>query len=580
MEFLSAVLPYLPIVGAVIVIAVLLLVMIKVVSGNEVLVVTGIGATKKVTKKVKMMRDGVEVEEEQVTYEPKVKIAGASLVIPFIQRAQKFDICVEKAEQKGDTMKTRDGVEVDIDWVISYAPNADTIETLQPAIRQFLDKQKPEIEDIIKNAVAGGVRAVISTMTPVDVMVGKDKLDEAVQKNISGQMAELGYKVQLYIQEVRDPKEATYYKDLAAEERESMRRKAANITAEANQAIRQKTAESEQQAQESELASKVAIAAKTRDTAVQEAGFKAETDKAQADAEVAGQLQMTERQKELATKEGEVAVVRNEQANRAAETEQTVKVTQAETVKKEQVIGAQADAERRKIEADAQAAVDEKAAEGRANAAKKDAAGQAEAVKLQAAADADKVRLAGEAEASAISARGKAEADAIRAKGLAEAEAESAKADALAKHDGVNLQVELAEIYRSMQVEVATNVGKVMASVGEKTTIYDFGGSSRGDGTGSTLTSFLGDLPRVLKQAGLSNEALNGETFNDTISKFVGSVVGPLGVLNKETRVIGEGSIKGGLEDGVTEDTDTADTGTSEEPVTNGSEVQPDGEEK
>lgn len=134
-QILATIIPILPWAAIIIFIIALLLLMVKVVTGNEVLVVTGVGATKKVTVKG-------DSDEEQVTYVPKVRIAGASIVIPVIQRARKFDICVEKAEQRDDTMKTKTGVEIVLDWGISYAPNADTVDSLLPCIRQFLDKDK------------------------------------------------------------------------------------------------------------------------------------------------------------------------------------------------------------------------------------------------------------------------------------------------------------------------------------------------------------------------------------------------------------------------------------------------------
>lgn len=540
MEFLTMLLPFLPIVVTIVIVCVVLALCVKVVSGNEILVVTGIGATKKTPRTVKVMRDGVEEEEVQIAYVPKIKIAGACVVVPFLQKARKFDVCVETFTKIGDTIKTVSGVEIDIDWGISYAPNAETVESVQPAVRQFLDKSKDEVRTILDNAVAGGVRAVVSTMTPEEVMVGKEKLDDQVQKVISAQMAELGYKVQLYIQEVRDSVGSTYLYDVAAKDREETRRTAANITAMANQDIREKSAAAERIAKEAELDSDVAIAAKGRDTAVQKAQFKAETDKAEADAEIAGQLQMTERQKELAVREGEVVVTKQEQANLAAEKEQAVKVTQAETAKKEKVILSQADSEKKKIEAEAAAAVAVKEAEGKATAAKTAASGEAEAVKVRAEADAEKIRMTGEADAKAISAKGLAEAQAIEAKGLAEAKAEKALADARAANDKVNFEIQKLEIERNAEIQVATSVATVMAKVGENAKFYDFGGKS-GE-SGNLLTDVLSSLPMLFAKTNLQNNALNGEDVTETLNKVINSVVSPLSALaekkEKETRII------------------------------------------
>lgn len=547
---LGAIAPYAPIIIGVIVLLAFLLTTVKVVTGNEVLVVTGVGATKKDTCEVKQPNGEME---KQVVYVPKIRIAGASFVIPVIQRARKFDICVEKADKYDDTMKTKTGVEIVLDWGISYAPNADSVETLQPCIRQFLDKDKHEIEEIIKSVVAGGMRAVISTMTPQDVMVGKETLDEKVQANISEQMEGLGYKVQIYIQEVRDAEDSTYYNDLAAEDRETRRRDAAKFTADAQREIREKEAIADQQATETELESEVAIESKRRDTAVKKAAFKAETDRANADAAIAGELQATERQRELAEKEGQVEVMRQEQNNLAAQKEQTVAVTRAETAKREQVIATEAEAATKKLQAEADAAVAKQAAEGRAEAAKASANGEAEAKKTRAAADAEAVRLnadaeaektrkIGEAEATAISAKGKAEAEAIAAKGKAEAEAARALSDAQAANDKVNFEIAKLEIERDTKIQIATNVASAMASVGEKATFYDLNGGGSGDG--DLLTRVLGNIPTLMKKANLENEALNGETVDETVNTMMQALVGPLSALAEKKQTVVTGTDK------------------------------------
>lgn len=550
-QILPVVLPFIPIVAIIVVVMLVLVLTIKIASGNEVLVVTGVGATKKVTKKVKVSRNGEMVEEDQVTYEPKIKVAGASVVIPFIQQSRKFDICVKKASKDNDTMKTKTGVEIVIDWSISYAPNADTIDTLQPCIRQFLDKKDDEIREIVMSSVAGGMRAVISTMTPQQVMVGKETLDESVQTNIAGQMAELGYKVQIYIQEVRDAEGSTYYRDLAAEDREKTRQNAATITAEADQTIRQKQALTEQAAKQAELDSEVAIAERERDAALKKASFKVETDQADADAAIAGELRTTERNRELTEKQGAVKVMEQEQAELAAKAEQTVTVTRAETAKRQAIIEAQAKSEQRQIDAQAAATVAETEAAGKAKAAQATATGEAEAakakaageaeaarlradgeaaaIKLKASADAERISTTGEAEAKAIEAKGLAEAAAIEAKGKAEAEAARALSDAQAANDRVNFEIQKLEIEAKAKVEIATNIATAMATVGEKATFYDFGGHTGAGDSSDLLTRVMSNIPQIFAKANLQNQALNGQPLPGTINDLMSALIGPLG---------------------------------------------------
>ena len=245
------------IVGGIILITVILFAMIKTAKGNEALVVSGVGATDKYGN-------------------PKIKRAGGRVVIPFIQKAKYFDLCVRTAKVEGDVTKTQTGVPIQIDWAVAYNPDVSSNESLQRAVCNFLDKNDKELERVILDVVSGGVRAVIAKMTPEEVMNGKDKLDDQVKESISAQMKDLGFNTILSIHEVEDAAGSTYYKDLAARDRETRRRDAANISAEAEQSMREKRAETDRIAQEKELDAQVAVAERQRDTDVKRAQFMAE----------------------------------------------------------------------------------------------------------------------------------------------------------------------------------------------------------------------------------------------------------------------------------------------------------------
>ena len=456
------------IIGAVIagtiLITILLFSMIKTAKGNEALVVSGVGATDKYGN-------------------PKIKRAGGCVVIPFIQKAKYFDLCVRTAKVTGDVTKTQTGVPIQIDWAVAYNPDVSSNESLQRAVCNFLDKNDKELERVILDVVSGGVRAVIAKMTPEEVMNGKDKLDDQVKESISAQMKDLGFNTILSIHEVEDADGSTYYKDLAAKDRETRRRDAANISAEAEQSVREKRAETDRMAQEKELDAQVAVAERQRDTDVKRAQFMAETAREQAKSQMAGELEQEAINQQLAEKQGAVMVTKAEQANRAAQKQQEVEITRAETAKRTTVINAEAEAERKKAEAageaeakkvsaagnaeaqkltaagEAEAAAVRKTreataaaearkteADGAATARKTEAAAEAEAVKVQADAEATATIAKGEAEAQAIAAKGKAEAEAIEAKGKAEAEAARALSDAQAANDKVNFELKKIEI--------------------------------------------------------------------------------------------------------------------------------------
>ncbi|MCR5572811.1 MAG: hypothetical protein K6F57_03495 [Candidatus Saccharibacteria bacterium] len=533
-NMLSVLINIVPFIVIAIIVIAALFAMIKTANGNEALVVSGVGATDK-------------------NGNPTIKRAGGRVVIPFIQKAKCFDLCVRTAKVEADITKTLTGVPVQIDWAVAYSPDT-TPEGLQRAVCKFLDKNDDQLEQIILDVVSGGVRAVISKMTPEQVMNGKDALDDAVKDQIAKQMEELGFEAILSIHEVEDADGSTYYEDLAAGDRENRRREAANITAQNNQQIRETEAETDRLAQEKELAAQVFVAERQRDTDVKKAQFEAETAREQARSQMAGELEQQVINQQLEEKKGAVAVMQAEQANRAALKQQEVEVTRAETAKRTTVISAQAEAERRKAEAagaaeaqkltaageaeadavrktrEATAAAEARKteAEGTATARKTEAAAEAEAVKVQAEAEATATRVKGEAEAAATAAKGKAEAEAIEAKGKAEAEAARALSDAQAANDRINFELQKIEIEQKTRVQVATSVATVMAELGKNAKFYDFGGGSKTEGGGDLLTSVLGRIPELFARANAENEAMNDEELTDTVKKIVASVAAPI----------------------------------------------------
>lgn len=534
--------------GAAIIIFIALFAMIKTANGNEALVVSGVGATDK-------------------NGNPKIKRAGGRVVIPFIQKAKYFDLCVRTAKVEGDITKTQTGVPIKIDWAVAYSPDISSNESLQRAACNFLDKNEDELRRVILDVVSGGVRAVIAKMTPEEVMNGKDKLDDQVKESISAQMKDLGFNTILSIHEVEDANDSTYYKDLAAKDRETRRRDAENISAEAEQSVREKRAETERMAKEKELDAQVAVAERQRDTDVKKAQFMAETAREQAKSEMAHDLEQESINQQLAEKQGAVAVTKAEQANRAAMKQQEVEVTKAETAKRTTVIGAQAEAERKQAEAageaeakkltaageaeaaavrrtrEAQAAAEARKteAEGAATAKKTEAAAEAEAVKVQADAKATATKAQGEAEAAAIAAKGKAEAEAIEAKGKAEAEAARALSDAQAANEKINFELQKIEIEQNTKVQIATNVATVMAEVGKNAKFYDFGGGGKQEGGGDLLTSVLGRIPQLFAKADAENQALNGEDLTKTVQKLVASIANPIKGQGSDSDKIADG---------------------------------------
>ena len=459
--------------------------------------------------------------------EPVYKVSGGSFVIPIFRQASYFDLCMLTVTADKDEIMTKTAVPIVINWTAQIRPDSENLEVLSKAIISFKERGSDGIKEDVKRTLAGCVLGTVATMSPEEVATKKEQFKQTVQETVADELKDMGLKlISLNIGEVTDNN--GYYEDIAATDREEKRKEAEKVKAMANQQIRQQTAESEKIAKQSELDTELQIAEKNRDNDLKKAAFKVETDKANADAEIAGELQRTIRMQEIAEKEGQVEVVRQEQANLAAIKEKEVIKTRAEAEKIQAEIKASEEATVATINAEAEAKVMEQKA-----------AGKAKAIKTEAEAEANATKIKGETEAEIISKRGMAEAEAIKAKKLAEAEGEKALAEARAGNDKVNFEIEKIKIENEARVQIATNMATVMAEVGKNAEFVNIGGSSNGV-NGNVLIDTLSQIPGLMKTLDVSNNALNGKSFNDSISDVVAAIADPLkglGLLSTSTSV-------------------------------------------
>lgn len=458
--------------------------------------------------------------------EPKIKVSGGSFIIPIIRKASFFDLCMLTVRAGGDEVKTKSQVPIIVDWTAQIRPDSEDVNILKKAIVSFKERDEATIKEDIKQTLMGAVRGVVAEMTPEEVQADKEAFKQKIVASATDELSDMGFRlVSLNVQEVTDNN--GYYDAIATIDKEEKRYNAEQKKAITEQQIRQQKAVSEKEASEAELMSKLAVAEKTRDNKIKEAQFKAETDRANADAEVAGELQKTIRNQEVEVQKGKVEVIRQEQANLAAEKAKDVEKTKAETEKVKAEIKAQEEAAVATINAQANAEVAEREAEGKAKAVEKEAQ-----------ANANKIRLEGETEADIISKKGMAEAEAIKAKKLAEAEGEKALAEARAGNDKVNFEIEKLKIDAQARVTIATKTAEIMAEIGKHAEFVNISNSSPAmpGSTGNVLLDTLKGVPALMKCLDAENMALNGKSFNDEARDLVSALVGPVkGILASDT---------------------------------------------
>ena len=472
---------------------------------------------------------------------PLVKVSGGSFVIPIFRKAQYFDLCMLTVTADRDEVKTNTAVPIIIDWTAQIRPDTSDIEgKLMKAIVSFKERGKDGIINDVRLTLTGAVRDIVASMSPEQVLKDKQAFTEKVKQIVSDEMANMGMElVSLNIQDITDKN--GYYDNMAAPDMEAQRQTAEITKAQVDQAVRQQKAESDKTAQHAELQAHLEVAEKKRDNDLKLAEFKKQTDTANADAEIAGELQKTKRRQEIAAEQGKIKVVEQEQANKAAEKEKEVIATRAEAEKQKKRIEAEAEANVKTIAADAEVQV----AERTANAIKIAAAAQAEKVLKEGTAEADVVRKKGIAEAEIKKAQGLADADVDKAKRMAEAdgtkaqlmaqaEGEKALADARAANDQVNFKLDSLRIEWSGRAEVAERIATVMAGVGANAQFINIGNGDSGNGaTGNVLLDTLRGIPELMKVLDVKNQALNGRPFNDEVNNLVKAIAEPIkGVLS------------------------------------------------
>lgn len=514
--------------------------------------------------------------------EPVIKVSGGALVIPIFRKASYFDLCMLTVTADSDEIKTSTAVPVVCDWTAQIRPCVSDPIKLRTAIISFKERGNQGIIDDVKLTLMGAVRDVVAAMTPEQILRDKEEFKKQIQSGVSDELDNMGLElVSLNIQDITDKNQ--YFDNIAAIDA-AEKRQAANIKkAEVDKITRQKQAvaqkeaeiaeaQSKQEAEVARMNAEQAEKEKRKETDMKLAQFKTETDTANANAEIAKELQTTIRQKEIEERKGAVEITRQEQANLAAEKEREVMITRAEAEKETRRVNAEAVANVKSIEADAKIQVAEreadaarKAAQGQADvdttkaaARVKVAQSDAEAIKKSAEAEATKIRAEGEAaayvakakaiaeaegkkadllaDAEGIKAQKLAEAEGVKANLLAQAEGERELAAARASNDKVNFEIEKLKIQTEAQIKIATAQAEIMANIGQNADFINIGGGNIPgiSGTGNILIDTLSQIPSLMKVLNTENMALNGRSVTEEVKDISKAIGAGLGALNKE----------------------------------------------
>jgi flotillin len=268
----------------------------------------------------------------------RVVTGHGAFVLPFFRKARFLTLAMCEAEV-AEKCVTQQGITLNVRSVIAFKVGNDN-ESVISAAQRFLSDQD-QMAVLTGRIFAGHLRSIIGSMTVEQIIRERQKLATEVLDGSKEEMARIGLTVDaLQIQSIDDDG-LGYISAMSAPHNAAIQQMAQIAQAQANQ----KSAEAEQESQRNQ-------AEFARQTAVVKAQYKAEVDKAQAQAAQSGPLAEAQAQRE-------VLAMRTELAQRAAELRQQELV--AEVVKPAEAeaervrILALADAEKMKIQAEAAA---------------------------------------------------------------------------------------------------------------------------------------------------------------------------------------------------------------------------------
>ncbi|WP_407319500.1 SPFH domain-containing protein [Isoptericola halotolerans] len=401
----------------------------------------------------------------------KVVIGGRTFVWPILQ--QGFAISLEQ-RQIGMTVEGVDAnrIKIAIKASINFKVRGDE-EGVRRAAQRFLSQQEL-LTEIIAESLEGSLRSIVGDMSIEEIISDRKGLSDRVVESTKKDLAEQGLQVDiLNISDISTPG-SDYLANLGRAESARARQVAEVSEAEAQRASEFAVIEAAEQ-----------IAERQKALDLKKAAIKAETDRAQAEADASGQLARAEQDRVVAQQEREAlsekARVEQErldiEVRKPAEAKAYAEVQEATARRDSENAATEAEAFKRKT-----------IAEANKTAAIQDAEAAAESVRRAGEADRDRQV----AQAEGIRAEGEARAAAIEAEGRAEAAATDAKAIALEKYGEAALVQELIERLPEIVRAAAEPIGSIQGM-----TVISTDGASA---ITKNVSSVLGEGQAVVKE--------------------------------------------------------------------------------
>lgn len=379
----------------------------------------------------------------------RVLSGKGGLMIPFLETS--CSISLENISMTTDVndAPSKQGIFVNIVGTAVIKVRNDELSILS-AVEQFCSEGAKNtvqvISQIVEQILEGKLRGIVSTLTVEQINEDRASFEHQIESDIRVELETMGLMLVSYTI-LKISTQGGYLENRAIPQIAMAKSDADIATAERKRDTEIKTAEATRIGEKAKLESQTAIAESERDKSLRVESYRAEQDKAKANADVAYKLKEIENE----------GLIADQQAALAKKNAIVVEERLVAEIRKP--------ADARKYEAEVKAEADKITSIKQAEA-------QAESIRIKAIAEADAYRIAAIANADAIKAKGLAEAESIRAIGLAEAESKDKLADAMSKYG----EAAIVEMIIARLPDIMREVAKPMEQV-DKITIIDNGGN-------------------------------------------------------------------------------------------------------
>ena len=376
---------------------------------------------------------------------------GGTFVRPFRERVQRLSLELLQFDVRTQETYTSHGVPVQIDGVCMVKIDSSDA-GIERAAEQFLSRGREDIVRTALQAVEGHMRAAVGGLSIEDIYRERQKLVAAVRDLAQPDLERMGLQiVSLTVRNIADKQ--GYLEALGRPRTAQVKRDAIRGEAEA-----------EREARAARYEADLSIESSRRDYETQRAAFKAEGQRAAAEADLSYELQQAITRQRVRAEELGVQIVERQK----------------------QIDLMQAEVERRKRELEAE-------------------------IVEPAVAKAREIEAHAEAHREETAALGAGEADALRLKGLAEAEAMAAKARSWGDYNEAAITDRVLEILP----ELASAVSAPLAQTDRIVMIGGNGSTPGASKITRDVTQVVAELPSLL-------EALTGVKLEDMAKRVPG----------------------------------------------------------